>query len=159
MSKRLKILLVVDIQKQFKDNNGNYEKIIDYINNSSSEYDRVIATYFKSKDTNNFFDMKLGWHECKNTSSQDIEFSVPNISIYEKPTYAFKEIDFIDFEDAEVYIIGCDSDACVLATCFYFWDKKIDFKVLTEYIYTNSKLFSNEDVISLMRRNFGKCIC
>ena len=33
MNKKLKILLVIDIQKQFKDNNGNYEKIIDYIKN------------------------------------------------------------------------------------------------------------------------------
>ena len=62
-------------------------------------------------------------------------------------------------EDIEIHIIGCDIDACVMAICFQLWDNNItNFKVLTKYCYTTAKDFSKEDIIKIMKRNFGKCI-
>lgn len=151
---KTKILLVIDIQKQFKDKNGNYEKVVDFIQSNYNKYDKVIATYFKNKN-DSFYENKLEWNGCKSASEKDIEFNIPNFTVYEKISYGFI---LPSLFDVEIDIIGCDSDACVLATCFYLWDKEIEFKVLTDYIYTNSKTFSNEVVIELMKRNFGKCI-
>ena len=46
-----------------------------------------------------------------------------------------------------------------MAICFQLWDEGItNFKVLTEYCYTTSKDFTKEEVIKIMKRNFGKCI-
>lgn len=46
-----------------------------------------------------------------------------------------------------------------MAVCFQLWDAGItNFRVLTEYCYTTANNFSKEDVIKIMKRNFGKCI-
>ena len=50
--------------------------------------------------------------------------------------------------------MGCESDACVLATLFDLWDNNIDFKVLSEYIYTNNSKISRDTVLNLLKRNF-----
>ena len=42
--KIMRILLAVDVQHEFRDQNGRYEKIVSYIKNASSEYDFVYAT-------------------------------------------------------------------------------------------------------------------
>lgn len=55
-------------------------------------------------------------------------------------------------------IIGCDADACVMATAFTLWDKKADFRILSDYIYTTSEESTKEDVMKIMRRNFGDCV-
>lgn len=46
-----------------------------------------------------------------------------------------------------------------MAMCFQLWDAGItDFKVLTEFCYTTAKDFTKEEVVKIMKRNFGKCI-
>ena len=42
------ILLVIDIQKEFKDKTEEkYNKVIDYINNNKDKYDLVIGTFYQ----------------------------------------------------------------------------------------------------------------
>ena len=52
--KIMRILLAVDVQHEFRDQNGRYEKIVSYIKNASSEYDFVYATVCANKPDSPF---------------------------------------------------------------------------------------------------------
>jgi hypothetical protein len=55
-------------------------------------------------------------------------------------------------------LIGCDADACLLASGFYLWDKGVEFEILSDYIYSNAKDVDIEQTMKIMRRNFGDCV-
>ena len=171
-----KILLIVDVQKEFADienHSQNYHKIIQYIKKHANIgfYDKIISTGFRNNINNNFR-YNLNWYECENSNEESLEYlkyiekSLHTIifktgygDISNSVINAIRNYDDTITEDAEIHIIGCDLDACVMAICFQLWDAGItNFKVLTEYCYTTAKDFSKEDIIKIMKRNFGKCI-
>lgn len=73
--------------------------------------------------------------------------------------YGTPELSQYISKDDEVTVVGCDTDACVLALCFQLWDMGVNFEVLTDYVYTTS---TNKAVIDgsieIMKRNFGDCV-
>ena len=153
------ILLIIDVQKEFKDTKGKYQKCIDYIEQYKDEYDKTYATLFiNNPKVNNQFIKQLKWKDCKKASIDDsIEFDTKNIDIVYKYGYAFHK-DFFSAKD-KITIIGCDIDACVLATCFSLWDENIEFRILKDYVYTTNKTYGWRDVENIFIRNFGnKCI-
>lgn len=176
----MKILLVIDLQKQFADNNGNYEKCIDYITGHRNEYDTVVGTYFQNTP-DSMYAKHLNQYGCMVISGNDIEY--PCDYLYGKTGYsanaagndnnviysAIRTImnkkgphsidqEYPGDEDHPVYIMGCDSDACVLATLFDLWDKGVNFRVLSDYVYTTANGIDNDTVIKIMKRNFGDCV-
>lgn len=172
----MKILLIIDVQKEFADRNNDskeYNKVIKYIKKCTNlgQYDKIISTVFRNGENSNFRD-NLNWYDCSDSGVNSLEYvkyidsSIHNIFI--KNGYGMKSDCIVRAinncndsisEDVEVNIIGCDIDACVMAICFQLWDAGItNFKVLTKYCYTSAKDFSKEDVIKIMKRNFGKCI-
>lgn len=173
---KYKILLIVDLQKEFADtdnNSHNYTKIIDFVkeNGNKGSYNKIISTCFRNGENPNFR-RNLNWYECDKTNIDSLEY----LSYIEKleHTIIFKEgysdrsdriisaikgLNNTIPEDVDIDIIGCDIDACVMAICFQLWDAGVtNFKVLTEYCYTTSKDFKKEEVIKIMKRNFGNCI-
>lgn len=176
----MKILLVIDLQKQFADGNGDYEKCIDYIIGHHDEYDAVVGTYFQNIP-DSMYTKHLNWYGCMVISDNDIEY--PCDYLYGKTGYSAnaagndhnviysairavmnkKGSHFLDQgypgdEDHPVYIMGCDSDACILATLFDLWDKGVNFRVLSDYVYTTAKDYDKDIIIKLMKRNFGDCV-
>lgn len=137
-----KLLLIIDLQKEFE--NPIYHKCLDYIKNSN--YDLVIGTYFKNSKTSNFYKM-LDWLECMGTSKDSVEYNYD--ILYAKNTYAFYLSD--TYKDWDIDIIGQDTDACILATCFDLFDRGFKFNVLSDYIYTPISLPIKE----LYKRQFG----
>lgn len=163
-----KYLLVIDLQKQFKDKGGEYERCLQFIKEHGHEYDWVFATVFRQspKENANYI-QHLNWKGCLPEQDEDdnivslvknwLEFKPP-LAI-RKCGYGHDCLNQLFFDDDEIHIIGCDLDACVMAICFNLWDAGFtNFKVLTEYCYTTAKDFTKEDVIKIMRRNFGDCI-
>ena len=138
-----KLLLVIDLQKEFE--NQIYDKCIEYINNS--KYDLVVGTYFKNMEDSNFCRV-LGWKECLDSSKDSLEYAPDQAHC--KSAYAFHLDD--RYKEYEVHVMGQDTDACVLATCFDLWDRGFTFKVLKEYTY------SPLDVEQIYERNFGDCL-
>ncbi len=166
-----KILLIVDLQKEFADslNNSNeYNKVVKYVKNNSNSYDKIISTIFRCNNLN--YDINLDWSECTDTTVDSLEYyptKNPCHDILFKGGYGDRENRIVNIireyntcasKNAEIHIIGCDLDACIMAICFQLWDAEINFKVLTEYCFTTSTSFTKKDVIKLMKRNFGKCI-
>ena len=162
-----KALLVIDVQKDFKDANGIYEKTVRYINENKDQYFQIVATLFKNHEKSMFV-KHLDWKDC-------FEFKSDKDNLYEthflclKDTYGLPRLketlspngDFL--EQFKLYdcveIIGCELDACIMAVCFQLWDAGIDFKVLTDYCWTNNKETRRETIIDLLKRQFGDCIC
>ena len=183
-----KYLLVIDLQKQFRDKNGEYEKCLRYIEEHRKDYQFIFSTIFfqnTKKDfkrktpvdinglafhqppqTNPNYMLHLNWNGCKDVKNSDLEYMRPDDEkcIIPKTGYSdnseppmLTSVCF-GFND-EIHIIGCDLDACVMAICFQLWDAGYtNFKVLSEYCYTTAEDFTKDDVLKIMRRNFGNCI-
>lgn len=150
-------LLVIDLQKQFKDKNGCYENCLSFI--KESNYVKKYATVFTQNlngKINHNYKSKLNWNDCLYCSKDDLEFIADEIIL--KNGYGIKNIGSIFNKNDKIDVIGCNIDACVMAICFQLWDMGIDFRILTDYVYTTSKDFSKNDIIEIMKPNFGKCI-
>lgn len=172
---KYKILLIVDVQKEFADDDNNrhdYNKVIQFIkeNGNLGSYDKIISTGFRNGENPNFRH-NLRWYGCEKSNLQSLEYldDIDNSlhTVIFKDGYsdrsdcvvsAIKNFNNTIPENAEIDIIGCDLDACVMAICFQLWDAGFSFKVLTEYCYITAKDFTKEDVIKIMKRNFGQCI-
>ena len=152
-----RILLVIDLQRQFKDDNGQYEKCLKYISEYKDKYDRIVGTLFRNTN-DSMYEKKLDYGDCKKTSILDLDYRCYD-EILIKNGYITNIDSLVSrMKDCVIDIIGCDADACVLATVFSLWDKGYNFNILTDYIYTTSKDIDKEDILRIMKRNFGKCV-
>lgn len=146
-----KILLVVDLQPSFK-KEPEYDSAIDFIRTHGSEYDTIIATRFINH-VDSFFVSKLHYNEC--LTRDHLDFS-PDKLIGKFGYGLDLGRHYKLFNDAEVDIIGCDTDACVLSTCFQLWDHQIPFHILSPYVYSTGTKTVHNGAIAIMKRNFGK---
>lgn len=160
-----RVLIIIDLQKQFADKNKiNYSKCLTYISDNENKYDYIIATIFKQDKNNTNYINHLGWDGCMDSSLNDLEFNTFNKKIIYKNNYGSFDSNFLQNilmlnTDDNIDIIGCDSDACVLASCFSLWDNGYtNFHILKDYVYTTSNKFDNDTVLEIMRRNFGNCV-
>ena len=75
---KYKILLIVDLQKEFADtdnNSHNYNKIIDFVKESGNKgsYNKIISTCFRNGENPNFR-RNLNWYECDKTNIDSLEY-------------------------------------------------------------------------------------
>lgn len=158
----MKKLLVVDLQKQFQDEGSvQYNKCLNFVKESMSEFDYTVATLFRQSEDNMNYIRHLQYADCIDTTIEDLEFySEPfNGVVITKHGYGTPKLSQYISKDDEVTVVGCDTDAFVLALCFQLWDMGVNFEVLTDYVYTTS---TNKAVIDgsieIMKRNFGDCV-
>jgi hypothetical protein len=173
------VLIVIDLQKQFKDDKGQYEKCIGYVKDHYND-SFVLGTVFKNSD-GSMYEKHRGWSECKDVNyelsgkSYDIEY--PHHLLMQKNGYGIdKEGNFTmaldaigraaeekfmyayDRPEIRYQLIGCDADACILASGFYLWDKGMEFEILSDYIYSNAEDVDMTQTLKIMRHNFGDCV-
>jgi nicotinamidase-related amidase len=155
-----KHLLVIDIQKQFK--GEKYEDCINFINNHLNSYDSIVATMFINKiNKNSNYKTHLNYEGCKDYDFNNIEFYNDSIKVIEKTGYGLNKdkLNKLFKQNDQIDIIGCDGDACVLATCFQLWDSNYtNFRILSDYIYTTSDTITKDMYEAIMQRNFGDCL-
>ncbi len=172
------VIIAIDLQKQFKDDKGQYEKCLEFINSHIDDGYYILGTIFRNYD-DSMFERHLNWSECKdvqyifNGMSEDIEYPFHKLIL--KSGYgidsdgyfvpSLNEIYKIAGKqqnrccpNAKFYLIGCDADACVLATAFTLWDRRDDFVILSDYVYTTAKDYDVTDIFKIMKRNFGDCV-
>lgn len=159
-----KVLFVVDLQKQFKDSGGQYEKCLSYIKEHQNYYDYVIGTVFHNlKDS--LFVKNFGYTDCTVVGDSDIEYERDEIVI-KLAEYGVTEMCVVlqgikitlRDNNIEIHVIGCETEACVMATAFNLWDAAVDFKILSDLVYTNATEYDNETAIKILKHSFGKCV-
>lgn len=149
----MKILLVVDLQVEFKDNDGQYERILDFVNHAKENgYDRVIATVCKNNDNTAFVKYE-NWYDCYNP--EPLEFNPDDILI--KYGYGLNNYNILPKTD-QYDIIGFNTDACVLKIALDLFDNNYDFHVLTDYCYSNSGYTHHINGVELLKRLMSKAI-
>lgn len=106
----------------------------------------------------------LDWVNCKDAKETDLEFSYDHCLMKTKYSVG-NESEFWDFmknnfkdSDVEYFLIGCETDGCVMATAFDLWDENKNFKILSNYVYTNNSEVSNDEILKLLKWNFGDCV-
>lgn len=155
-----KILLVIDYQKAFK--NENSSKTINQINKvaTARKWDSIIQTmWFNSQDTESLYLLNLNYNECdpySNDSGLVKRFDKSVVMTrYDKYSCVDEELARKLHGDVVIYIIGWETDACVLGTCFDLFDRGINFKVVKDCVKSE-----HEDVhkaaLRIIERNFGK---
>ena len=144
-----KILLVVDLQPEFKDNDGQYERILEFVK-TTKDYDKIIATKcFNSK--NSPFVKYDCWHDCLN-GTKDLEFTP--FFIIAKHTYGLSDYSILN-KKCSYDIIGYNTDSCVFKIALDMFDKGYDFRVLTQYCYSSNGLHNHLRGKEVLKANLG----
>lgn len=173
----MKILVIIDLQKQFADkgnNNKSYNKCLKFTKEHKNEYDLCIATLFKQDAANPNYELHLKQSKCSDSEFNDLEFkdilknSQCKFQVLTKNGYGLSADNLkqlyacLPSSLEQIDIIGCDSDASVMAVCFQLWDMGYtNIRILTDYIYTTADIeygITRETWIDIMRRNFGNCV-
>ena len=152
MSKQ-EVLLVVDLQKEFKDKEGNYDRLLEYVRCAGAKYDSVIGTVCMNTPDSNF--VRYGnWYDCMGYFI-GLEYT-PDITIV-KHGYGLDDYNILS-KDKHYYIMGMNTDACVLKVALDLFDKGYEFTVLGDYCASNGGLDHHVRGISLMQTLFPEAI-
>jgi nicotinamidase-related amidase len=144
-------LLVIDLQPAFKVE-PYYSKILEYINSNKDKYSEIVATRFVSKPGCAIYD-RLGFDKAVKKENLEFEYDY----LIGKSEYSvFYGLLKERFQNSDVDIVGCDTDACVLATCYTMFEHNLDFKVLSDYCYSSGGKTYHSNAIKIIKRNFGK---
>ncbi len=149
-----KILLAVSLQRQFKDTDGKYEKMINYVRCSSLS---VYGTIFSqtAKDGNNNFSQYLGMDIALGCDERDIEYGC--WANYITGRYAGNIIEFLKkngiYNDTEIDIVGCNLGN-IMAIAFLLWDNGYKFNIISSQVYD----LNYKDCIKPLKQIFGDIV-
>ena len=133
----MKILLVVDLQAEFADSDGEYERILEFVRNAIKDttYDKVIATKCLNRENSNF--VRYSNWERLIDGAAELEFT-PDYVI-EKVFYGLTDYSILP-KNAEFHVVGYNTGACVLKVALDLFDRDYNFKILSRYCYSSSGL-------------------
>lgn len=148
-------LIVVDLQHAFSPPDDVVQGIAEIL----PQYDVVIATQYLNKKWS-MFETELGYTKCQ-IGSRDAEIVIPlrPRAVFDRFSYGLQQ-DHIDrlkeFPVLRWDIVGCDTEACVLATCYNLWDNEIKFRVLKHLCHSSGGQECHEAGLTIMRRSLGQ---
>jgi nicotinamidase-related amidase len=160
------IVIVVDMQRGFARYEQTVklsEKIIKLLNREI--FDIVIATKFIN-DKNSVYENMFGWRRLETGEEQTIPDEIMTHVDYvaEKYIYNCVNSSFIQklcqLNDGnypkKVFIIGADTDCCVMTIATALFENNIRPIVLTHYVDSNGGQKSHEAGLTCMRRLIGE---
>lgn len=145
----MKILLVVDLQQEFK-LEPYYSQIIQFIKNNKQNYDKVVATRFLNTE-NSPFVQKLGYEDAMKRSKMEFPYDI----LFSKHTYECGNGFYKHIKQDDIDIVGCDTDACILAMCFEMFRYNMNFRLLADYCYSSGGDDYHNMALDIIYRNFG----
>ena len=167
----MKILIIVDMQKGFMTAGNKHliGKIEKLINSGGGFFDEIFATKFINFGKSQYC-QHIGWEKMKRSGISEFAITLPETAkVIEKETYGLKDRMFIgdkfkvgkkifNADETEVYIVGTDYDACVLAIGFQFFDHGFQPHFILDCVDSAAKS-PNISKLQFMRqcqRIFGK---
>lgn len=150
----MKILLAVDVQQEFRDSDGHYEKILKYIEDNRDVYDLIVATVCHNDKDSNF--VRYGhWYDLLNGQPNHLDF-YPDV-IFNKKGYGLPNYKLLPM-DAEYTVIGYNTGACVLKVCLDLFDKGYTFRVLPDYCYSSDGLSKHLLGVEVLHNLLGSAV-
>ena len=149
----MKILLAVDVQKEFRDQDGQYDRIVSYIKNAAGKYDRIYATVCANKPDTPFVKNNV-WLDCLD-GVEPLAFSPDKVFV--KYGYGFLDYSWLDPED-QYDIIGFNTDCCVWKVALDLFDRGYAFHVLTDYCYSSTGEEEHRRGVAVLRDLLGQMV-
>lgn len=151
----MRILLAVDVQKEFaKDAQGKniYNKLIPYLREAHTLYDQVIALVYENTDNVNIRRF-VKWTEMQ--QPENLEFKAD--AYYFHAGYCPLNLPPFNTSD-RIYVVGFDTDACVLSTCFSLFNNNNHFTILSKGCWSSGGKRMHQAGLTIMRRQFGSAL-
>ena len=104
----MKILLVVDLQAEFADSDGEYERILNFVRSEigNKTYDRVIATKCLNRENSNF----VRYSRWKKLIDGAAELEFAPDTVIEKISYGLTDYSMLPV-DAHIDVVGYNTGA------------------------------------------------
>lgn len=155
LSDRKNVLFVVDLQKEFRDSDGQYERILNWVREqiTNNTYDLVLAT--KCHNSENSVFKYTGWTDMLDSEPAELEF-VPDLVI-DKYSYG---VPFIKGLQSSWHydIIGFNTGACVLKTALDLGDMGFSISVLSDYCYSSDGKEKHERGLWTLKNLLGTAV-
>lgn len=157
----MKCLLVIDVQNGFVSPKTEYvvPRILELIEQFEGEL--VVATKFLNYQESPYFRF-MGWERLTSSPETDLIPEVENKAslVIEKAIYSACKDKFCNLLSAkdidEVYLVGIDTDCCVLKTATDLFERGIRPIVLEHYCASNGGEESHNAAIRVMERTIGR---
>ena len=151
-----KVLMIIDVQSGFI--KKGMDKTVANIEAKlkKNTYDLIIQTLWENY-MGSQYEERLDYTDVGNSDQAHMMIQCNTDVIVSRCQYSAiteKMLKHIKKTDT-IYVVGVDSDACVLATLFDLWDMGFEFYVYKDCINTSAKGL-NDAVLKLIARNFGK---
>ena len=155
----MNLLLVIDLQNGFINENTilSKETIKELID--SNKYDKVLFTRFIN-DENNPTYKKLNYKGCIDEDSKKICINTKDNKIIDKRTYSAYNQELIDYISnnniKNIYLCGIDIDCCVLVTALNLFENNYNVFILKDYVYSTLGEQRKINALEILKRNIGK---
>lgn len=153
------LLLVIDLQKEFI--NENTRDVVEKIDNliKTNKYDNIVFTRFINTD-NSIFVKKLKYKEGISKESKKIVIDTKENLVIDKKIYsalseqlkAYIRDNKID----KIYLCGIDTECCILKTAFDLFENEYNVYVLKDYCACFYGKKSHTNAIEILKRNIGE---
>ena len=154
-----KLLLVIDFQKDFiNDNTKDYISKIEKLINSN-KYDEIVFTKFINNENSRWY-KELNYKGCIDKQGQDIVIDTQEYKVFEKTSYSAlndelrKHIKENDIE--QIYLCEFDTDACVQKTALDLFENNYELYVLKDYCMCSKGVELHNIIINNLKRLIGK---
>ena len=153
-----KLLLVIDVQKDFvNENTKEYvNKIQELVN--SGKYEEIAFTKFINSEENILY-KKLNYTGCMTSDGQNIVIDTKQFKVLKKEVYsAFNNRlkEYIENNDInEIYLCGFDTDACVQKTAMDLFENGYDIYILKDYCMCGSGFELHNTILNNLKRLIG----
>lgn len=154
-----KLLLVIDVQKDFI--NENTSKTLRKINMlvDSKKYDIIAFTRFIN-DEDSVWYKELNYKGCMTKEQQEIVIDTKNYKVFDKRIYTALNEELKQFiaenNIKEIYLCGFDTDACVQKTALDMFEQNYDVYILKDYCMSHIGEETHNTYINNMIRLIGK---
>ncbi len=153
-----KLLLVIDVQNDFVNDNtkNTLIKIKELVN--SNNYDLIAFTRFIN-DEDSIWYKKLNYKGCMTKEQQKIVIDTENNKIFDKKIYTAVNDELKDYirenDISEIYLCGFDTDACVQKTAIDLFEQNYEVYVLEDYCMSHRGEELHNIIIDNLKRLIG----
>ncbi len=148
-------LIVVALKKAFRPP----PEMVENVRAILGQYDIVAASQFLNK-SGSHYEERMGYTECRwATEEADIVIPLSPQAVFDRGGYTLQSahVSWLKKQNVACWdVVGCDTDAGVLATCFALWDNQIVFRVLKDLCHSSGGPELHQAALKIISRNFAQ---